>query len=296
MKGVIRIGVAGVVGILIVLGALYVSSNLPEKTLPEEPVSIQKPVTRGSVEITDVNKNGIPDWEDSLEDKIIDLIIVATSTEGVGTSETYIPPTTFTGKFSEAFLQDYLEGKMSGEDFSDPTAFVEGAISSIEQNTLSPKHTRGELTLIPTTPEILREYGNELVSIMTRHSKTTESELAILSRVLETEDEALLAQLKPIEESYTATIADTLGMPVPDMLAREHVELLNAYEAVRLDLEAMQQLYTDPLYALARIRIYESDIQSLSSILKTIGGIIDDNGIIYSREESGSFFYIFDAI
>ena len=292
MKGTFGIGGAIVLGGLIILGAFIVNSRTDHSASAEiGTVVVSKAPTRTSITVTDTDADGIADWEETLRVPIT-TGTVATSSN----AETYTPPTTLTGKFSEAFLQDYLEGKMRGEDFSDPDAFIEQAVKAVEASTQSKKHTRAELTFIEMTDETLRAYGNELVTIMNRHYTPSRNELEILSQAMESEDTTVLAELTTIEENYGKILADTAAMAVPSGLALHHVELLNAYEAILLDVRAMGMIFDDPLYAIARMNAYSEDVSFMVEGLKKIAAVFDARNIVFSQTEPGSFFYIFDAV
>lgn len=284
---------AGVLGVMLIIGSLYVSvQNMDE--LPAN--SVTSTTLRQPIEIRDENNNGIPDWEESVRDKIFKSIETPTSTALTVDSADYTPPTTLTGRFSEAFLQDYLEGKMSGEDFSNPEAFIASAIQAVDDVIQSNRHTRAVLTIIPTTPETIRNYGNELVAITDRHAIPHDHELQIMQSAAEKNDPAILKQLTPIHTAYRRIIDDSLAMPVPDIFAQEHVALLNAYESVFTDIASMEHLFTDPLLALARLHAYTNNIEVLFGSLRAIGAKLDANNIAYTNTEPGAFFYIFDAL
>lgn len=287
-KGVIGIAGATVLGVILIIGSLYMSKDteaISTDTLPA-----------GAITIRDENNNGIPDWEESVRDRIFESIPTPTSTPLTTSDVDYVPPTTLTGRFSEAFLQDYLEGKMSGEDFSNPEVFVAGAVSAIEEAVQSKKHTRAELRIVATSPESVRAYGNELVDIMNRHSVPSDPELVILQAAIDANDAKPLAKLEPIQDGYANIIADSLRMDVPDVFALAHISLVNAYEAVYTDITSMEQVFDDPLLALARTRTYPEDVDALAEALRQISVILDANGVVYANTEPGSFFYIFDAV
>lgn len=294
MKGTFRIGGALVFGILMVLGALYVQNGNLTTEAGSLAVVTDAP-ERSAIKTTDADMDGIPDWEESLQDKVIKTIETPTSTSDLPTEEEYVPPTTFTGKFSEAFFEDYLKGKIDGQDFSDPTAFVGTAIQAIEQNTKSKQYSRLEFMLIPSSKEALRTYGNRIAEIIKTHSINNKNEVIILQEALATNDPKKLEDLKPIYDVYTKIIADTLRMEVPESLGTQHAELLNAYEAIRTDVEAMQIAFTDPLYALARVKTYENDALQLYRAFETIAATLSQNNVTYTTEESGAFFYLFDT-
>lgn len=296
MNSNIRIGVAIVVGVLIILGAFYVNKNTTTQTQKSTGSIIAQKLLRESIEVKDDNNNGIPEWKEGLGDAAFDTITAPSSTSPYAFDvKPYTPPTSLTGKFSEAFLQDYLQGKMQGKDFNDSTEFVNTAVKAIDTNTQSKKHTRAELTLIPTTEESLRAYGNEIVSIMQKNSTKSDPEMVILQDALQKNDVTVLDKLKPIHDGYTQIIADTSVVDVPDALASTHIELLNAYESILTDIIAMQMSFDDPLLALARVRNYEHHAQSLYDTLKKIADVFTKHNIHYDKTEPGAFFYIFDA-
>lgn len=294
MKGKVRIGGALGVGVVIILGALVANSVGNEA--PVGAVVVSKAPERQYIASQDSDGDGIKDWEENLQGKVFETIQTPTSTSPANVDEPYEPPTTFTGKFSEAFFQDYLQGKINGEDYSDPSAFVGNAVTAIEKNTGSKTYSRLEILVIPSNADSIRAYGNELAKIIQSHSIDNESEVIILQKALAENNPEKLKELDPIHAVYKNSISDALRINVPDELADEHVAFLNACEAILADIEAMQVAFTDPLYSLARVKKYEGDAGSLLTALKSIGTALTENGASYLNNEPGAFFYIFEKL
>jgi hypothetical protein len=118
----------------------------------------------------------------------------------------------------------------------------------------------------------------------------------MLERAIQQNKPEILATLAPKQTAYENVIIDTLTMIVPDTLALQHIDLLNAYEAVVYDIQAMQLAFSDPLYALARIGIYPDDADALALAMKAISEVLNAHSIVYTQDEPGAFFYIFDAV
>lgn len=291
MKGGIRIGGALALGVIMILGAFGVRDNSAQLARGE--IVVQEAPERTYIESRDSNNDGIEDWEEDIYENIFKTIKAPSSTVGYSafTEDEYVEPTTFTGKFSKAFFQDYMSGKVRGADMSEPTQLVGNAVAAIEKNTRSTVHARIEVNRIESTPKAIRAYGNELVDIMNRNSVQSEPEINIFGRALKNNNPAELAAIIPIRDGYKKIIADSLAMPVPDALASQHVGLLNAYEAILTDLEAMLVGFEDPLYALARIRNYEGDANAMYDALVAIGGSLDASGVSYANDEPGALFY-----
>lgn len=289
-----RIGGALLVGTLIILGALTVKQN----SRAEEQGTIVADENTGAAYIAtkDTDEDGTPDWEENLQEIFVEKAQLSSSTlAAYRGGDSYEPPTTLTGKFSEAFLKDYLDGKMKGEDFSDPTAFVETAVTAIESNTQSVTYTRRDITIVPAPMESVRAYGNRLAEINISNAINNENEALILQRALQANDPKILEDLAPIRTVYETMIAEALLMEVPDELADEHVAILNAYAAILLDVKAMQLAFDDPLLALARIKVYEEDARTLLTVFQALNGALDAYGVTFTTDEPGSFFYLFDA-
>ena len=292
VKGSIRIGGAVALGLVIILGAFYVRNSAESDTQTGAVVVAEAPA-RTAVPVTDSDGDGIEDWKESLQEKFFETIEAPAGNTTQAADEPYEPPMTLTGKFSEAFLQDYLEAKMRGEDFSDPTAFVDRAVNAVDTNTQSVRHSRLELNVVPSDYESIHTYGNEVASIVLSHSVQNENEAVILQRALDANDPDLLEGLMPIRSVYENIIADSLHIDVPDALADEHVALLNAYEAVLADIKAMQVAFTDPLFALARVRGYEADARSLYEAFRALAQKLTGEGGSYLNDEPGAFLYRF---
>jgi len=293
VKSTYRIGGALALGIVIIFGAFYMKDTISADQAGTVVVS-QAPL-RTIIPVTDANSDGTPDWQNELGVRAFKTIEVPTSSTTKST-EPYTPPTTLTGKFSEAFMQDYLEGKISGKDFSDPTAFIGTALQAIDANTQSKKHSQIELTIIPDSPEAIRNYGNQVADMLKSHAKQNENEAIILQRALAANDPELLKPLVPIREVYEATIPDMLAIPVPTSLVSAHLNLLNAFEAILTDVSAMQLAFSDPLFALARAKGYSEDSAQLLNGFKEVGTVLTSKGVTYANDESGAFFMIFSTL
>lgn len=292
MKGYVRIGGALALGILIILGALSVQENGGSEALAGQVIVSQEP-NRTYIEMKDTNNDGVANWEEDLRTGVFETI--DTPAQNSEEDEPYVPPSTFTGKFSEAFFKDYMDGKMNGVDFSDPTEFIGKAVGAIDANSQSKKHSRLELTIVPDSDEAFRKYGNDVYGVIKSYSVKSDNEAAILQRALTANDPSILEQLKPIHSVYASYVENTLTVEIPESFVTAHILLLNAYEAILTDIEAMQLAFADPLYSLARVRGYEDDAKMLLSSLQNISTLLTKNGVTYSNDEPGAAFYLFES-
>jgi len=285
-----KVRIAGAIGVGVVIIALAFQASTRNAVNQASVVLAAPP--RDSIETTDLNGNGTPDWEEHLAENVFKTITLPTSSTTSGEVAVYRDPTTLTGKFSVAFLEDYLQGKVDGADFSDPSGFIDTAVQAIEGNAASTKHSTAEVFAIPTTQESAHAYGNTLQEIVKRHSPSTatQNEMVILQNALTTKDPEVLKALVPIADGYQRIIADTLTVPVPDAFISQHLAILNAYEEVYTDIRAAQAAFTDPLYTLARVRDYDVHAQGLLSAYILLAKGFVERGVIYTSDEPGAFY------
>lgn len=283
MNGKIRIGGAFVVGVIVILGSLYVKDSFATDThSPEGEIAVADTTNEAQV-ITplDTNRDGIPDWKESLVSE--DINKNSTSTD------------TFTETFTQALLQDYLTSVIDGSPLDNKDEIVTAAINAIEHTVTAPVPNI-TLTLVDTNnPVTLREYGNTLALTLFSAGENTESELEILARALETEDPAELQKLTAISDSYKKLIQDLTQLQVPRQFETEHRALIHAISAVQFDIEGMTKSFKDPLTALAHVTNYQEHGDTMLSAVARTNRALSEAGITFTKEDPGillSFFTI----
>lgn len=283
-------------GVVLILGTFVLSR---QSTIADENgkgTIVSSAPERSYIETGDADNDGIDDWQEALAAQVIDTIKLPSSTPN-GEALAYEPPTTFTGKFAEAFFTDYLSGKPGGESLA-PEAkekLVAQAVTSVQSNTVSTVYTLSDVVIVPDSDERFRTYGNEMAEIMQKYSISNENEVLILKRALETKNPKVAEELAPIRIVYEKILADSLLVPTPESLASKHAALLSSYDAIRTDIGAMEQVFTDPLLALARLQSYESDALGLYKNIKDIATMLISNGVSYEKNEPGALIYILDV-
>lgn len=296
MNRILRIGGALIAGILVVVSAYYVSERNKEKPVADISVTTQENVLeKGSFDETDSDGDGIPDWREDYDNTVFETIDTPTPTLRIDPdAEEYVPPTTFTGKFSVAFFQDYVSGGIHGTNFTDPTAFVDSSVNAINTNTGSKRYTRLDFNLVEGNFDSYRNYGNALGFILQLDIVEIVQDAIILQDALTSRNPQKLEELKPIENALGNTVALLLGVEVPAQLSEQHLELLNTYESMRETVAAMQLAFEDPLFTLARMGNYSKDIEHVADTIKIITQKLTAGGVVYSHEEPGAQLYLSD--
>jgi len=122
-------------------------------------------------------------------------------------------------------------------------------------------------------------YGELIAAIIATYSQDeADNEAKILERALRTQDESELQQLDAIAEIYLHYLEDTKKVPVPPSLQKEHLNLLNSYQALAIDIQAMRNAFIDPMLTLLRMKRYQDDASGLYVSIVNIYNKIFDNG------------------
>ncbi len=274
--------VALVVGFVLVTGSFYVSAS--NETVAGDISVIAKPPTREYIPINDANNNGISDWAEELLDERETIV------DDIDPVEAYVPPSTLTGRFSIEFFQDYLYAKGFGENIvGTKEELAERAVAELKREATDVVYTIDDVIIdTDDSTEAIRRYGNRIAEITTEYSNpVTEnlSETDILERAINTDNPERLKDLDPIIDAYRGYFEATKATPVPPKLVRQHVDLINVYNAVLTDLIAMRYTFEDPLLALLRTKRYEEDIAGLIYVYYNIDRVLRREGITYEEDE-----------
>ncbi len=291
VKGYLRIGGALLMGTFIVLVVLLLPKDKGGGGADASAVVSVAP-KRVYIEEADVDGNGKPDWEETLSARIVDTV---TLPDGATTSiGTYEKPTTLTGKFSEAFLTDYLKDKSAGSGVvEDKEKFVENALVSVEGGVQSKTYAVADMLIVPDSDEAIREYANGVAEVMKTQPASGENEMAVFSDAIQTNNPERLKKIEISKESYRGLVTRTLEVYTPASYVQTQIKLVNSYEALHLDTTAMLAGFTDPLFALARTKEYMNDLNTLFATIKELQNKLLADGITFEKEEPAAFLYAF---
>jgi hypothetical protein len=276
-------------GAILIVGALLLPK---EQTVDaENGIIVTQAPPRTEIDVQDEDGDGTPDWQELLTARIVDSIELPP--KGTKPEDYEGDPSTFTAKFSQSFVSDYLENKTSNDPLANPDALIDGALRSIEDGTRSKTYTVADLTVVPDSADVIRDYGNAIAQIMISKPSSGDLEIAITSDALKLNDPTQLERLKPAKQNYKSMVLETLDVPVPTSYTKLHLDLINSYEAAYTDIVAMEQAFTDPLYALSRFKGHYDDLSGMFRVIKSIQIKLVADGITYDESEPGAYLYVF---
>ena len=252
--------VATIFGVLLIVSA-YIFGTY---STPSNDEATTQKVGREYVKPEDKDSNGVPDWQDNLlGDDSIDIAENASST--------YKKPTSVTGRFGVSFFEDMLRSKMYGVFGKTNEELASTSADKLRREAMDELFSEEDIAVFDTTDSlVLKTYGNQVATILTSHPNKGESELYILQDYLRYENKETLTKLEPIALAYTTMVKDLLEMQVPNRYTKQHLDLLNALNAVREDIRGMQKIDEDAMYSLLRTKRYEDDVLGMANAVKNL--------------------------
>ncbi len=252
---------AFVIGFALVAGA-YVTSNFGKPSGVYDNTQLasqtqQAAPIRTAIDVTDEDDNGIEDWRD--EFITTHPIIIK---EAEDSSEPYEAPDTITGQMGINFIQDIIRSRNFGGYGGDDAAVIENTIRTLEQQTSKEIYDTPDIKIIGDWSEAsVHTYANAVATAVLENSKSDlDTELLILQDILNRGDESRMEDLETLAELYRLTRDAIIEIPVPALLVKEHLDLINTLHAVHHDILGMTYTFDDPAYSLLRLKRYEDDI------------------------------------
>lgn len=231
---------------------------------------------REFIPVKDSDRNGIPDWQEIFAVSTINLEDL-----------TNTGSTTYTGNLITS-LADYLseEGSSASEALS--LIGMELAAASTDS-----QYTATDIVVSQDNSEsALRSYGNEVAAIALGYPLPpgTKNELAIMEAYSMQDDPAVLKELDPIIKVYASMRDDMLKLPVPSSMTKEHLSLINVYNALFVDITAFRRIEEDALPTTLRYKRYPADAAALKKAISNLYLKLHQNGIQWSDEDTASRF------
>lgn len=286
---------AFVIGFALVAGA-YVFSNFGQptgnyRTTQNLNAERQVAAARVAIPVTDNDNNGIEDWRDEFVS--LDPIVLQESVAG----EVYESPQTLTGQTGVNFVQNIIRSRNT-------SGFYAGSDDEVITDTVSALQFETSVTIYDT-PDIMiltnwdnssiKNYANAAASAIIDNAESDlDNELLILRDILNRNDQDRLRDLETLAEIYRVTRDTVIDIPVPELLVKEHLDLINTLHAVHNDILGMTLSYDDPAFALFRLKRYEDDVLGLSIALENMYTALIPYASEFSTDDTALYFLNFN--
>ncbi len=261
---------AFVVGFAIIAGA-YTVRNFGKPTMP--PPTIEESLSAAIIEapervpiaVADTNSDGVEDWRENFVESAPIAFIDASSSD-------YVFPDTLTEQLGITFLQDIIRSEGYGSLGTPKEAVISNTVEKLSVYATDTIFDVKDITISnDSSPAAIRLYANAIAEAMTQNNDSNlQHELLILREAISTQDQAKVTELNLLAKVYEGTRDDTIAVPVPPILVKAHLDLINVYHAMYSDITSMSKVLSDPMLSLIRLKRYEDDAAGLGLALKNM--------------------------
>lgn len=281
---------AFVIGIALVGGA-YTVANFGAAPAPQPAAVIaSEPPPRMALPVTDEDDNGVEDWRDQY---FTNNTTVAA--ENLATT-TYTPPETLTERAGTEFVRGILENRIYGAPNELDGQLIDSLIQDLDSETAGFLYDTPDISIISEwQEEDIVAYANVMGrAISSTTLSGNETSIDILNDVIVREQDSRIADLSAMSEYYATLREQALTTPVPAVLAKEHLDLINTYHAMSIDIAAMTQVTTDPLTTMMRLRRYEDNALGLQLALQNMRDSLEPYRSLFSENDPALIFSQFE--
>lgn len=275
-----RIAAAIVGGLVLVALAYWLQPEPDSAATPQAAVTVDQQPKRNYIDIVDTDGNGVPDWQEALQ--TTEALAVGSSSA----SSTFVSDGTLTEQLALEFFQGYVQSEQYGDFSLSPEELVNETSAALADKAVDEPITRSQIVISDdTSTSALQQYGERVAEIVDSNSTdSTEVETEILDRAIRTQNQDELKKLDPIISAYEAIVEETMALPVPRTLVKEHLVLVNAYTAILSDIYAMRDSFVDPMMSLLRLQRYQDDATALYYATFNLYTQLETGGVAWTED------------
>lgn len=179
-----------------------------------------------------------------------------------------------------------------GSDIPTQDSIIAAASQQVNASSITPKVPT--LTVVASTGDTLRSYGNRVMEVMSRHPQASmNATLEALAKATDTHDETPLSALAAIGREYQAIADELAAVAVPQTLQPLHREAVTNYAIIAATYAEMRFVVGDPIRGLAGVQKYQETLAETGRVFTNIAESLHKGGILFNKDEPGSAWEIF---
>ena len=274
------------IGFAIVAGA-YVLSNFGEprsNSLTKiESVSADGAPVRVFIPTADNDDDGTEDWRDQF---VVSPAVAIIDPSSVA----YEAPKTLTGQLGVSILEDLLATKAAGPLAKPKELVLQQVVERLDNVATQDKiyDVKDIIISKQADDENIRNYGNAIADILlTKSDKNLPNEMLMLRDYLASpEDPKYSADLQKLATVYKNYRDSTIGVAVPNIFTKQHLDLINVYNAMYENISSMDKALSDPMVPYIRLKRYEDDVMGVSLALTNMFDAIVPYARVFGMNDS----------
>ena len=275
------------IGFAIVAGA-YVLSNFGEPRTNSSLTKIESATAdaapmRVFIPTADTDIDGVEDWRDQF--------ITAPAVNLTQDNSAYEPPKDLTGQLGVSLIEGLLATKAAGPIAKTKDQLLDKTLTELEKIAISDTIYDYKDIVITndTSDEVIRTYGNAIASIIITQSKPELKHEIILLRDYLVPPKGVVGD--PTDLISLATVYKnyrdyTLKTPVPRIFIKQHLDLINVYNALYVNIDTMSKATEDPVLPYVRLKRYEDDVAGLGMSLENMYSAILPYAKVFKQNDA----------
>jgi hypothetical protein len=282
---------AFLIGFAMIAGA-YLLSNFGEPRSPElgalKAVAKEAPA-RVFIPVSDSDTNGLEDWRDQF------ISAPAVSAVPV-TADDYVPPTTLTGQLGVSLMEGLIVSAAAAPVTRPREQVIADTVERLGKVATADTifDVKDILISDDMSDQAIRSYGNALADVLlTQSVPELENELLLLRDYLESTDGKDPSKLITLANVYKNYRDKTLNVPVPKYFVKEHLDLINVYHALYMNIDSMTKVSTDPMLPFVRLKRYEDDVNGLALALTNVYNTLTPYARVFEMNDPAIMFVNF---
>ncbi|MFT5832001.1 MAG: hypothetical protein ACI9SY_000382 [Candidatus Paceibacteria bacterium] len=285
-----RVVGACLVGFALVAGA-YVLSTFGESNWETQSAAVVVAQPRVAITVLDTNKNGIEDWRDKF---VTTAPIILDQTD-----EDYELPTTLTGQVGIGFIEDYFRSKTAGPFGNSQEEVVDRSVSVLTQQAIYDLYDTPDVTVLNSFEDAdILQYANTMaLNITNNNISGGRGEVQLLSEALKqiNPEASIISELENIADAYKNMRDAALTIPAPAFAVKQHLDLINTYNALYQSISSMALSAEDPALALIRIKRYQDDALGLRIALENMYLLLEPYASLVKPNDPALLFVVFSS-
>lgn len=285
--GALAVGIA-------ITGGAYLAKNFGNPTnryAPEpgtESTLVATIPTRQPIAEVDTNNDGIPDWREQVLSSA--QIITANA------STSYSTPDTLTAQVAVGFFQNYVNARGYGAFGATPEEVIEDTVDQLGTYASDTMLDSRDVQIgTDDSPQAIRIYANAMALAISEYGvEGLEGEVPVLQGIVQQGDFSRLSEIETIARIYKNTLEKSKQITVPPILLKEHLDILNIYNALYNDALGMTQIQKDPVATLIRLKRFEDDSQGAALAFQNLYLALEPYGSVFKENDPALRFVIFN--
>jgi hypothetical protein len=281
---------ACLVGFALVAGA-YVLSNFGQSDWETQQAAVVVAQPRVAIAVTDNDKNGVEDWRDKF---ITTAPIILNQSD-----ENYELPTTLTGQVGIGFIEDYFRSKTAGPFGNSQEEVVGRSVSVLNEQAVYDLYDTPDITVLNSFEgtDILQYANTMALNITNNNVSGSQGEVELLSEALKqiNPEASIVSELEQIAEAYKKMRDTALEIPAPAFAVKQHLDLINTYNALHFSISSMALSAEDPALALIRIKRYQDDALGLRIALENMYLLLEPYASLVKPNDPALLFVLFSS-